>query len=36
MSMRVTFINPLGRLNYADLTDEQIEQLKAVEGYKIV
>lgn len=34
--MQVQFINPLGRLNFADLTEEQIERLKALKDYQIV
>lgn len=34
--MQVQFINPLGRLNFADLSEDQIERLKALKDYQIV
>lgn len=34
--MTVTFINPQGRENRAELTSEQVEILSNLEGYKVV
>lgn len=34
--MPITFINPEGRTNTADLTSEQVEMLSNLEGYKVL
>lgn len=34
--MLVSFINPQGRTNTANLSDEQIASLARLEGYKII
>jgi hypothetical protein len=34
--MRVIFINPEGNKNEADLTQEQLDRLRKLEGYVVV
>lgn len=34
--MKVIFINPQGNKNEADLTQEQLERLRKLEGYVVV
>ena len=34
--MTVTFINPAGRKNQADLTSEQVAKLRGLEGYTVL
>lgn len=36
LTMKVTFQNPAGRVNNADLTSEQIEILRNLTGYEIL
>jgi len=36
MSMLTKFINPEGRMNEADLSEEQVEKLKKTAGYTVL
>jgi hypothetical protein len=34
--MTITFINPLGRVNQAELSELQVRKLKELEGYVVL